>query len=236
LVDNLEEASEAFAEGASNPLPQHLASLSRGLRCCHCRLVDSPILQGIGHLCCPPTSTILVIVTIKRAKCIIKLELEQLLSCFLIFSVGLLHLEAPAFPSEVDLFLLEADLLFEADLFLSGELFLLLEVLRHQYHLNQNPSFWEEAFLYLVVLQVCPAGLQVCLVDLQVLRVSLEVLLPDFVVFVDLQVCLVDRQVCSEDPLACLVDLRALQACLVVLQPYFVAVASWVHHHRLGQL
>ena len=38
MVDNLEEASEAFAEGASDPLPQHLASLSRGLCCCHGRL------------------------------------------------------------------------------------------------------------------------------------------------------------------------------------------------------
>jgi len=135
LVENLKEASEAFSEGASNPLPQHLASLSRGLGCCHCRLlllINSAILQGVGHLC-GPSAPILVIVTIKRAKCIIKLELEQILSCLLIFSVGLLHLEAPAFPSEV-LFLLEA-------VSLSGELFLLPELVRRQYHLNRNPSF-----------------------------------------------------------------------------------------------
>ena len=40
LVENLEEASEAFTEGASDPFPKHLARLSWGLRCCHCRLTQ----------------------------------------------------------------------------------------------------------------------------------------------------------------------------------------------------
>ena len=143
------------------------------------------------------------------------------------FRQTLLRLEDPLFPSGV-LFLLEA-------VSLLGELFPSREVLRRQYHLNQNPSFLEEAFLYWVDLQVYWVDLQACLVDLQVLQAYLAVPLPYFVVVADLLVCWVGHQAYSVDLLVCLVD---HQACLEVLRPCFVVVASWVHrrHPPLIQL